>query len=267
MAENESAPIALPRTVAKEYADSTPDPENAMLNLILSGGVAHDYVATSAIAADILDAVGIRSEVHEDFRLVESVILDFDIVTLNCARWTCRENPDWHAAWHFELSEGTRTALLAFLRQGGGLLALHAAPICFDDWPAYRQILGAWWEWGHSGHAPYGQHDIAVRTDKHPVVRGVNNFITKDEVYGFLRSADRIDALATTEWEGVNHPLLWVREYASGKVLYNALGHGVESFENPTFRLLLQRGALWAAGRLPDHSPICDHQHPDSPAD
>ena len=27
-------------------------------------------------------------------------------------------------------------------------MAIHAATICFDEWPEYPNILGATWEWG-----------------------------------------------------------------------------------------------------------------------
>ncbi|MBI2504183.1 MAG: response regulator transcription factor [Candidatus Latescibacteria bacterium] len=61
-------------------------------NLILSGGVVHDYPRTSAMLAEILAPAGIRSEICEDFQRVdEGFLQDFDLVTLNCARWTLRE--------------------------------------------------------------------------------------------------------------------------------------------------------------------------------
>ena len=56
-------------------------------NLILSGGVAHDFISTSSILADVLSEVGIESEIHEDFSVVEEGgIHRFDLLTLNCVR-------------------------------------------------------------------------------------------------------------------------------------------------------------------------------------
>ncbi len=58
-------------------------------NMILSGGVAHDYSTTSPILAEVLHESGIESEIHEDFTVLEDGSLsDFDMLTLNCVRWT-----------------------------------------------------------------------------------------------------------------------------------------------------------------------------------
>ena len=69
--------------------------------------------------ADVLDAVGIQSEIHEDFTVVEDgSILDFDMLTLNCVRWTCSQshvNPACRKEWHFKLSEDARRGFLAIL--------------------------------------------------------------------------------------------------------------------------------------------------------
>ena len=44
--------------------------------------------------------------------------------------------------------------------------------------------------------------------------------------------------------------MLWVRAYGPTRICYCALGHGVEAFANPSYRLLLQRGAQWVLRQL-----------------
>lgn len=220
-------------------------------NLIMSGGVAHDYARTSPILSDILVEVGVTSEIHEDFGVLEDGrLVGFDMLTLNCVRWTCDQTPHWRDDWHFELSAAARRGFLNFLAQGKGLLALHGATICFDDWLEYRKILGAWWEWGYSGHAPLQEHVMHVRTGAHPVVEGIGDFAVTDELYTHPRIADSIEPLIEADWEGKTHPILWLREYGNARVCYNALGHGIEAFEHPVFRALIQRGALWVVNRF-----------------
>jgi len=217
-----------------------------MQNLILSGGVAHDYAATSPMLADTLSQVGINSAIHEDFSVVEDrTLLYFDILTLNCVRWTCDQNPEWYDEWHFELSEDARKGFLDFLAQGKGLLALHCATICFDDWPEFRKILGAWWEWGYSGHGLYQEHVMHISNPTHPITAGLADFTLMDELYIDPKIVDTVDPLITAEWEGRTHPMLWVREYGQARVCYCAPGHGVETFENPVYQQLLQRCAQW----------------------
>lgn len=214
-------------------------------NLILSGGVAHDYARTSPMLAEILAEVGIVSDIHEDFAGVEDgTSQEYDLLTLNCVRWTCSQTPVWREEWAFHLSEVARRELLRFLAGGKGLLALHAATICFDDWPEYRQILGAWWGWGISGHAPLLEHRMHIADSSHPLVEGIGDFSIVDELYTFPQPVAPLNPLVVAEWEGDTHPILWLREYGSARVCYNALGHGPEAFLHPVNRTLLQRGAL-----------------------
>lgn len=220
-----------------------------MRNLILSGGVAHDYSRTSRILADMLMEVGIDSEIHENFLAVENgSLLEFDMLTLNCVRWTCSQpqvHPSWPEKWHFELSSAAREGFSAFLEQGKALLALHAAVICFDDWPEYRNILGGWWEWGSSAHTEIGEHPVHVRTARHPITDGMSDFIITDELYLHLNVIDSAEVLLDAEWEGKVYPVSWVHEYRGSRVCYISLGHGTEAFLNPSYQVLVQRSALW----------------------
>ena len=220
-------------------------------NMILSGGVAHDYSTTSPILAEVLHESGIESEIHEDFTVLEDGSLsDFDMLTLNCVRWTCDQRPEWQEEWHFELSSRARRELLDFFAGGKGMLALHCATICFDDWPEYRKILGAWWDWGHSSHAPLQDHAMQVMPASHPITQGLTDFVIMDELYTNPRTSEALQPLIESTWKETKHPILWARDYGPARVCYNAMGHGVEAFEHPVNRLLLQRGALWILDRL-----------------
>jgi len=223
-------------------------------NLILSGGVAHDYARTSSILSDILSEIGVESEIHESLGAVEDgSLMEFNMLTLNCVLWTCSQaqvDPSWRDRWRFKLSDMARRGFSDFLDQGRGLLALHAATICFDDWPEYRKVLGAWWDWGYSGHAPLQEHPMRLRDRAHAITEGIGDFVIKDELYTNPRITDSVEPLIEAEWGGKIHPILWVRRYGKAGVCYNALGHGVEAFENDANRKLLQRGALWVTDRL-----------------
>lgn len=219
--------------------------------LILSGGVAHPYAETSIQLKEILKRVSIDSIITEDIDILASQQLkDFDIIVLNCVRWTCNQTPDWRDECGYKLPEATRVGLLNHLQSGKGLLALHCATICFDDWSEYRRILGAWWEWGKSGHAPYQEHMMHVKKDAHPIIAGMDDFSIIDELYTYPQITDTIEPLITAEWEGARHPILWVRQYRKARVCYCALGHGIETFENSIFQILLQRSALWVDKKL-----------------
>jgi uncharacterized protein len=222
-------------------------------NVILSGGVAHDFPATSAALADVLGEVGFRSRVRED---LESVLADLDgvgLVTVNLLRWRMETGRYAHlrGRWGLSLGEAAREALRAHVEGGGGLLAMHSAPICFDDWPQWEHLLGGAWIWGRSCHPPLGPVRVSVRTGAHPIVAGIGDFALTDEVYGFLRLRGDVVPLMTSPHGGADHPLLWAREVGRGRVVYDALGHHPESYDCPEHRAIVQRAAHWALGARP----------------
>ena len=218
-------------------------------NLILSGGVAHDFARTSSLLTDVLAFCDIQSDTTEDLRvLADGTLQGYDMLTLNCARWTCSQpqvSEAWRRDWAYHLPDAARKGFLAFLAEGKGLLALHAATICFDDWPEFRKILGAWWVWGHSSHPPIQVHKVRVHTGAHPITKGIRDFEVRDELYTHPRITDTVCPLVEADWEGESHPILWTRKYGPARVCYNALGHGPEAFEHASNQVMLRRGALW----------------------
>lgn len=223
--------------------------------VIVSGGVAHDFPATSAELVRVLAEAGLGATVEAD---VESVLRGLrpageqrPLVVLNLLRWTMQVERYAHLRdeWSISLSEDARAGLLEHVRSGGGLLAMHGASICFDDWPEWRDLLGGVWRWDRSSHPPLaGAVRVTVTTDRHPIVAGVGDFDVVDEVYGFLDRTDDVVGLMSSPHGDTEHPLLWARAVGAGRVVYDALGHHVPSYEVPEHRRIVQRAARWAAG-------------------
>lgn len=222
--------------------------------LILSGGVAHDFPASSAVLAGVLEEAGFAVGVTTDVEEACLGLADRDrrpaLLVLNLLRWTMRVERYAHlrAEWSISLSDAAREALSGHVRGGGGLLAMHGASICFDDWPGWRDLLGGVWRWDRSSHPPLdGPVRVSVATDSHPIVDGIGDFDVVDEVYGFLDRAPDARGLMSSPHGGADHPLLWAREVGAGRVVYDALGHDARSYEAPEHRLIVRRSAAWAA--------------------
>ncbi|MEU8266901.1 ThuA domain-containing protein [Sphaerisporangium sp. NPDC049002] len=214
-------------------------------NLILSGGVAHDFPVTSGALAGVLSEVGVESEITEDIAGALGGGRDFSLITVNALR--CCGDGGWsveEGGSSFELPPEARAALLRHLDRGGGVLALHAAAICFDDWPAWRRMLGASWTWGVSHHPPLGPARVKVHGG-HPIVDGLDDFELVDEVYSDLDVRAGVRPLASS----LGQPLLWARTAGRGRLVYDALGHDARSYESPAHRTLLQRAARWLLER------------------
>ena len=215
--------------------------------LVLSGGIFHDFPATSAIVADVLEEHGLEPEVTEDLEGGLARLPEFDLLAVNALRWRMvgEKYDEYRAAHAYSPSPAAREAIRAHLRRGRPLLAVHTAVICFDDWPEWGDLLGAQWRWGQSGHPPYGPVHVDVCAGAGPIAGGLKSFDTPDEVYGFLDQRPGIRPLASSVHGGIAHPLLWTWEALGGRVGVDLLGHAPESYAAPEARELLSRSVGW----------------------
>jgi uncharacterized protein len=217
--------------------------------LVLTGGPgAHPFGTTSKILAETLAGAGLEPTVTDD---IEAGLQQLDgcrLLALNALRW--RMLDDRYAAdrdaWAFSLSAAGREAIEAFMAGGGTLLASHTAPICFDDWPRWGEIVGATWVWGRSSHPELGPARIRVETDAHPIVEGVpEGFEVVDEVYSHMDLQPDVEPLAWGAAYSTEQPLVWAREGAGGKVVYDALGHDERSLTHPAHARILRQAVAW----------------------
>lgn len=214
-------------------------------NLILSGGLFHDFGATSAALAEVLAEVGVESEITEDIAGALADPSEVQLITVNALRWQMgAERFADQRDQRFALPAQARTTLLDHLDRGGGLLCMHSASICFDDWQGWPRVLGASWTWPKSHHPPLGWTSVRVHGG-HPIVEGLRDFDLVDEVYSDLDVLPDVKPLASS----LGQPLIWARPVRRGRVVYDALGHDTRSYDNEIHRTLLQRAALWLLKR------------------
>ena len=223
-------------------------------NLLLTGGHAHDFAATAQVVADLLATEGVTTEITqslEDAFARMTAGARFDLLTVAAVRF--RMLPERYAplrgAFAFEMDSTGRRAILDHLGRGGGLLALHTAPICFDDWPEWGAIFGAVWDWDRSGHPPPLPSLVSVTGEVHPVTDGIDDFEVVDEIYHSLTTEPDVTPLAVSPHEGRPQPLVWTRTRGPARVAVDLLGHSRASLEHPAHATIVLRAALWALGR------------------
>ncbi len=179
-------------------------------------------------------------------------------------------------------SPETRAALVAFVRNGGGFVSVHAADNSFPDWPEYNEMIGVggwegrseksgpWLYWEgkivrDTSPGPGGSHgsqhpfQLVTRAPEHPIMQGLPPewMHAKDELYDRLRGpANNLTVLATawsdpkTNGTGKHEPLLFAISFGKGRVFHTALGHNngqdLTSQKCVGFITTLLRGTEWA---------------------
>lgn len=221
--------------------------------VILSGGSphAHDFPAIGAALAALFSAEG------HDVLVVdhpESAVMALDehrakalVVAGLWWRMLGDSYDRWRGDYAYSPPDTTRGALTGFVENGGGLVAVHTAPICFDDWPGWGKLVGGAWDWGVSSHPPYGPVTARI-VATHPVVDGSPTEIAlDDEVYGDLRVADDVTTLAVARRapDDAEQPVVWAHHNGSGRVVFNGFGHDAASIRHPDNARILVQALRW----------------------
>lgn len=225
-----------------------------MRAILLSGGIYHDFDRMSAATAGILATAGLTTEiVASPADLVAALARGpVDLVVVQALRWQMLGNEKYEpfrAEWAYRTGPDLIAALTEHVTSGGGLMALHTACICFDDWPGWHDLLGGGWVWGQSFHAPGLEEVQVARFAAHPVTDGVSAFTVTDEHYRDLALGPHALVLAEGRAAaGVAHPVAWGREAGfAGRAVALTTGHDVKSLTEPAQARLIRQGALWAA--------------------
>ncbi|MDO5971827.1 ThuA domain-containing protein [Flavivirga aquimarina] len=183
-------------------------------------------------------------------------------------------NFGWKAS---DWNEATKTNFEAYMKNGGGLVVVHAADNSWGTWKAFNTMTGiGGWGGRDENSGPYIYYDgtgsvkrdttagkggshgaqkefvIDIREPEHPVMKGLPKswMHAKDELYEKLRGpAENVTILATGlgREDNRHEPLLMAINYGQGRTFHTTLGHMDYSMECVGFITTLQRGAEWAA--------------------
>lgn len=158
-----------------------------------------------------------------------------------------------------DITEESKSDLLAHLRAGRGLVSLHHSIANYQEWPEYRQIIGARYYLqkmtvnGVEKARSIFLHDVRMKvtlaTPDHPVTRGLQDFEIVDETYNLFDVADGVTPLLKTSAASSAPIIGWAKNYGPARVVYLQLGHGATSYTNPSYRKLVAQAIRWSAAK------------------
>jgi hypothetical protein len=148
------------------------------------------------------------------------------------------------------LPGSAETALVEWIRGGGGLVALHCASACFANSDRYAKLVGG----------RFQSHGTSVFRPKiinaqHPVMREYDGFESFDETYVHTNISSDIDVLQVHADGSRYEPWTWTRTEGQGRVFYTASGHDERTWNVASYQSLVRRAVQWVAGRLVDDVP------------
>jgi putative membrane-bound dehydrogenase-like protein len=151
---------------------------------------------------------------------------------------------------HTNLNASGESALLDFVENGGGLVAVHSASACFLNSSAYINLIGAQFQ----RHGAGAFRETVIAPD-HPLMADYQPIESGDEIGVHTRHNTNRIVLTESRNANASEPLTWVREHGQGRVFYTAWGHDERTWSQPAFHGLVERAVRWTS----EHSPTRLH--------
>ena len=138
-----------------------------------------------------------------------------------------------------------------------GIVVLHHGLLAYPQWSVWHELVGI----PDRTLAGY-EHDQTLRVQiadpHHPITQGLSDWTMVDETYDMADAAAdaAADALAnnhillTVDQPHSMHTVAWTRHYQRSRVFCLQSGHNNQTWVDPNFKAVLERGLAWSCGRL-----------------
>ncbi|REJ95203.1 MAG: ThuA domain-containing protein [Planctomycetota bacterium] len=274
--------IILAAAIASSLISATLTAAEPIKVLIVDGQNNHDFERTTPYLKQVLEETG-RFQVfvvttppqngsEAAWRGFRPQFSDYDVVLSNYNGQT----------W----PEDVRNAFEQFVKEGGGVVNVHAANNPFSDWAAFNDMIGLAWrpadfgdrvtlsedgevvrtekgEGPGAGHGSQHPYTVVTRDRKHPVMEGLPAewMHPQDELYHGQRGPAADMHILATAWSdpetggtGEHEPMVWWIPHGEGKVFTTVLGHVGRGQPQETwpmrcrgFQAIVTRACEWVA--------------------
>ena len=145
-----------------------------------------------------------------------------------------------------------KSAILAFVNNGGGFIGTHSATDTLYGWSDYGRLVGAYFK----EHPWVQDATVTVEDTSHPISSGLGaSFRLLEEYYTFRENPrPSVHVLlslnaASVGAAGGDYPLAWTQTVGRGRSYYNALGHFSETWNDARFQNQMRNAVQWVASR------------------
>lgn len=217
--------------------------------LILTGANNHNWQVTTPVLVEILESSGsFKVDVETEPNNQNSKSLaEYDVLLSNWNTFGKTKPAPW--------SEEFKNAYVDFIRKGGGHIVVHAGSSSYYDWDDYQEFCIATWKDG-TGHKKPHEFNVRISENEHVITHSMRDFRTFDELWfrPFVQPGAKVLAESYSKTTGEWEPTAFVANFGQGRCFTLLLGHSAETMKNGNFQLILNRGALWVAGKLHNDS-------------
>lgn len=210
----------------------------------------HDYPAFLADWTKLLTGRGVKVSGGNKFPTKQQ-LAETDVIIL-------------HSAEAGNITGEERVNFEAYLKRGGGVVAIHGGAVSRDpDW--YKTVIGGSWNFEKTKYLE-GHMSLYLTDREHAIVKGISNFDLDDEIYydmDMLPEAEILAAAYTPKprqandkpGAGINvydiQPQIWTYETDNRRAFVCLVGHQYMNFSHQTIETILLRGIAWA-GKMKD---------------
>ncbi|MBM3976775.1 MAG: ThuA domain-containing protein [Planctomycetes bacterium] len=244
---------ALSLSAALPAQGAKPDPLPARVLFVThTAGFEHEVVRRGP-AGELAHAEQLLPVVLGPAWSVESTK---DCARLNAAELARTRVVVFHTTGELPLREEDRRAFFDWIDGGGGFVGLHCATDTLYKCEEYMQLVGAAFD-GHPWHQWVRVRALEPAGTAGPVAFLAGATISlHDEIYQFraqptgVRESLELDmsSVDATRGKHARNLIAWWKPVGRGRMVYNALGHGREAWDDPVFHDLVREAVRFAGG-------------------
>lgn len=240
-----------------------------------SGGPYHNWQLVTPVLKKQLDETGLfqtdivtAPPAGADFSGFKPAWSKYQVIVFNY------DAPD--TRWSSEL----KTSFEQYVKNGGGVVVVHAADNAFGSWDAFNEMIGVGgWRGRDEKTGPHwvykddkltaittpgsaGSHGqrvpylVIARNTEHPIMKGLPKtwMHQGDELYANLRGPGKNMTVLATAYSdpanagtGMDEPQLIVLNDGKGRIFHTTFGHDVFALSSVDAVVTFKRGVEWAA--------------------